>query len=191
MGAIVLIARLLLAAVFAVAGIAKMADEKGSKKSLLQLGVPASWADSIAMLLPVAELMCAAALLWRQYVVWGAEGAAALLSIFMVGIAMMLAKGKAPDCHCFGQLSSSPVSRWTLARNAGLLALAVLVMWRGVRDRVGRMDSRTALLLGISGAIAAGLAATVWLLLRMLKQNGRLLMRLEAVEKKLGIDPSA
>jgi hypothetical protein len=41
------------------------------------------------------------------------------------------------------------------------------------------------------GVPAAGIAVVAWLVLHMLRQNGRLLVRLEAVEKKLAIDPAA
>ena len=39
--------------------------------------------------------------------------------------------------------------------------------------------------------LAVALGLTIWLLFQMLQQNGRLLVRLEAVEKKLNIDPNA
>jgi peroxiredoxin len=39
--------------------------------------------------------------------------------------------------------------------------------------------------------LAVALALTIWFLFHMLQQNGRLLVRLEAVEKKLNIDPNA
>ena len=57
-----LIARLTLAAVFAVAGLAKVADSAGSRKSLTEFGVPKSLAPALAWLLPVMELACAVAL---------------------------------------------------------------------------------------------------------------------------------
>jgi thiol-disulfide isomerase/thioredoxin/uncharacterized membrane protein YphA (DoxX/SURF4 family) len=192
MGSVVLIARLILAAVFAVAGIAKLLDRQGTKKSLPQFGVPDFLAAPFAILLPLAELTCAAGLLVTSWM-WPAAGAtAALLALFTLGIGITLARGKAPDCHCFGQMSSKPVSWRTLVRNAALLVLALVVVWKG-RDTPGEWpvpSNLEAVLVAVSLAIAVGLAVTIWLLFHMLKQNGRLLLRLEAVEKKLDIDPN-
>ena len=47
--------------------------------------------------------------------------------VFSVAIALSLARGRAPECHCFGQLHSAPAGPMTLARNAVLAALAVFV----------------------------------------------------------------
>jgi uncharacterized membrane protein YphA (DoxX/SURF4 family) len=73
-----LIARVLLAAVFGVAGVAKLADQKGSRSSLTQFGVPAFAVPAAALLLPLAELACAVALLRASWAWWGAAGALAL-----------------------------------------------------------------------------------------------------------------
>src|ERR1700674_1163700 len=131
MSIIVLAARLLLAAVFTVAGIAKLLDLAGSRKSLADFGVPAWLSKPLGVFLPLAELVCAAALIPSASAVWGARGVAALLAIFIAGISINLARGRTPDCHCFGQLSSSPVSWKTLARNVVLLALAGVVVAQG------------------------------------------------------------
>jgi peroxiredoxin len=47
-----------------------------------------------------------------------------MLLVFAVAIAWNLARGRAPDCHCFGQLHSSPASLGTVARNLALAAVA-------------------------------------------------------------------
>jgi methylamine dehydrogenase accessory protein MauD len=48
-----------------------------------------------------------------------------------LGISVALSKGQAPDCHCFGQIHSSPAGRGTLARNGILAAVAVFVIAEG------------------------------------------------------------
>ena len=58
-----LIARLLLALVFLVASVAKLADRVGSRQALMDLGVPAPIATPLKMLLPLAELAVAATLI--------------------------------------------------------------------------------------------------------------------------------
>jgi len=47
-------ARLLLAVVFAVAGLAKLADRAGSRQTLIDFGVPALLAKPFGVLLPLA-----------------------------------------------------------------------------------------------------------------------------------------
>jgi uncharacterized membrane protein YphA (DoxX/SURF4 family) len=58
-----LIARLVLAGVFAVAGVAKLADLPGSRRAVAAFGVPRHLADPLGLLLPLAELAVAALLL--------------------------------------------------------------------------------------------------------------------------------
>jgi thiol-disulfide isomerase/thioredoxin len=193
---VILAARLVLAAVFAAAGVAKLLDRKGSGKSLAEFGVPKGLAPALGVVLPVVELACAVALVVDSWAWWGACGVAVLLVVFIAAIGVSLARGRRPDCHCFGQLSSSPVSGRTVARNAVLLALAGVVVAQG-QDYVGEWPSLdgwssfelAVLVAGV--ALAAVVAVMGWVLLHMLKQNGRLLVRLEAIEKKVGVDPNA
>ena len=60
---LLLCARLLLALVFLVAGLAKLADLAGSRQALRDFGVPARLATPLGTLLPLAELVVAVALL--------------------------------------------------------------------------------------------------------------------------------
>src|SRR5919107_3474454 len=131
MDAALLIARLVLAAVFTIAGVAKLADLKGSRRAIIELGLPAVVASPLALLLPLAELGVGAALIPASSAWWGALGALGLLLLFVVGISINLARGKKPECHCFGQLHSAPAGWKTLARNAVLAAVAGLVFWGG------------------------------------------------------------
>src|SRR5438128_3963970 len=128
--------RLVLAAVFLVAGMAKLADLAGSRQALRDFGVPASLSSPFGMLLPLAELAVAGALLLSGSAWWGAAGALVLLLLFVAGISYNLAHGRTPDCHCFGQLHSAPAGWPTLIRNLVLSALAGFVFWFG-RDNAG------------------------------------------------------
>src|SRR2546425_10207105 len=98
---ILLILRLVLAAVFLVAGLAKLADLAGSRQSLRDFGVPAALANPFGMLLPVAELAVAVALILTFSAWWAALGALALLLRFLVGIGFNPAPRAAPHRHCF------------------------------------------------------------------------------------------
>ena len=77
--AAILCARLLLAVVFALAGVAKLADRAGTRQALVDFGVPAALAGPFWILLPLAELAVAAALVPATTAWWGAVGALALL----------------------------------------------------------------------------------------------------------------
>jgi uncharacterized membrane protein YphA (DoxX/SURF4 family) len=128
MDAALLIAHLVLAGVFALAGVAKLSDLEGSRKAIIDFGLPAVLASPLALLLPLAELAVAAALIPASTAWWGALG---LLMLFVVGISLNLARGRKPDCHCFGQLHSAPAGWKTLARNGVLAAVAGFVLWEG------------------------------------------------------------
>ncbi|HZQ83637.1 MAG TPA: MauE/DoxX family redox-associated membrane protein [Acidimicrobiales bacterium] len=127
----VLIARLLLAVVFAVAAVGKLMDREGTRRALVEFGVPASLAEPGALVLPFAELAVSAFCLVGPVAVWGAMGALVLLAFFSTGIAVSLAHGRRPDCHCFGQLHSAPAGPGTLARNAVFIVLAGVILLRG------------------------------------------------------------
>lgn len=188
--AALLLARLLLAAVFAVAGIAKLADLAGFRKTLIDFGVAAGLAPLAAVLIPLLELGCAAALLPAASAEWGAGGVLALLVLFSVGIGISLARGRRPDCHCFGQLQSAPVGGATLARNAVLGAAAGFVWWQAPAHPDASAASWMAGLSGFESSVL-GLAALAmvqfWFLFHLLRQNGRLLLRIERLEAKLGV----
>ena len=71
MDTVLLLARLLLVAVFAVAGFAKLADREGSRKGLEGFGVPANVAVPGSILLPIAEIAVAILLLPVGTAWWG------------------------------------------------------------------------------------------------------------------------
>ena len=129
-----LIARLLLAIVFVVAGITKLTDRAGLRQAIIDFGVPATLATSLGFILPPAELAVAGALIPRASAWWGAIGALSLLLLFTVGTVANLALDRKPDCHCFGQLHSSPAGWKTLGRNGVLVVIAGFVAWQGWED---------------------------------------------------------
>jgi methylamine dehydrogenase accessory protein MauD len=191
--ATLLCARLLLALVFAVAGVAKLADRAGSRQAVGEFGVPAALAAPLGILLPLAELAVAVALVPTTTAWWGAIGALALLLVFVAGITYNLARGRKPNCRCFGQLHSAPAGWSTLARNAVLAAPAAFVVWQGREGNVGPSaigwvgaPSAVQVLEVFAAVLVVGLlAAQWWFLFGLLRQNGRLVSRLEAVEKSL------
>src|SRR6476646_6100915 len=131
MSLLLLLLRLFLAGIFAVAGAAKLADLPGSQKAMRDFGVPSKLADVFGMLLPLAELAIAVALVVPPTAWWGAVAALALLLIFVAGIGYNLVQGRTPDCHCFGQLHSAPAGWSTLIRNLMLAGFAGVVVGFG------------------------------------------------------------
>jgi peroxiredoxin len=188
-----LIARLVLGAVFTLAGVAKLSDLKGSRQAIIDFGVPSAIGAPLGLLLPLAELTVAATLLPASTAWWGALGALTLLSVFVVGISINLARGRKPECHCFGQLHSAPAGWKTLARNGALAAVAGFVLWEGYEGGAGPSAlawlgalTTTQLLGLLGGFLVLALLAGQWVfLVHLLRQNGRLLVRLEALEASL------
>jgi uncharacterized membrane protein YphA (DoxX/SURF4 family) len=127
---VVVAARLVLGVVFAVAGWTKARDVVGTRAAVRAFGVPTPFIVPIAFLLPVAELTVAVLLLFEDTAAIGAVGAIVLLALFIVAITVSLARGRRPDCHCFGQVRSEPVGAATLVRNWVLIALAIFVAAR-------------------------------------------------------------
>jgi len=194
MPGLVLGVRLVLAAVFAVAGTAKLLDAAGSRGALEGFGVPRAAARLAGTVLPVAELAIAAGLLVPASAWWSALAAAGLLAVFMAAIGLSMARGAAPDCHCFGRLHSAPVSWRTQLRNGVLAAAAGVAVLAG-RGASGLSPVRWA---GHLNAAEPGLAAAVvvlsavaagqgWFLYGLSRQNGRVLARLENLEQRTGI----
>lgn len=192
MDAALLVWRLLLAGVFLVAGVAKLADLAGSRRAVVGFGVPERLAGAVGVGLPVCELAIAVALIPSVSARFGALGALLLLSMFVVGIAMALRRGSEADCHCFGQLHSAPIGRRTLVRNGVLAAAAGFLLLAGW-NHPG--VSATEWVAGLSAGWAAALALGVllvlvigflaWFSLQLLSQNGRMFARLEAIEAAL------
>ncbi|MCC6792255.1 MAG: redoxin domain-containing protein [Thermomicrobiales bacterium] len=184
-----LIARLILAAVFAVAGFAKLLDRNGSREGLEGFGVPPSLAKPGAILLPIVEIAVAVLLLPVGTAWYGGLAALLLLLAFVGGIAYNMSKGRAPDCHCFGQLHSEPAGWSTLIRNAVLSAVAIFLLIPGPGDSghslVGWIGDLSAgeVVLGIVAIVALiAVAIEGWLLIHLLGQNGRVLLRLDALD---------
>ena len=198
MNVALLLARLLLAGVFVVAGVAKLTDRAGSRRTLAAFGVPGALTAPLAIILPVAELGIAIGLVRVSAAWWAALGALTLLLLFSGAIVLNLARGRRPECRCFGQLRPSRVGTPTVIRNVSLAVVAGFILWPAESNpgpsAVGWfIETSTAERLAILGAIvvAGVLAVQGWIVLNLLRQNGRLLGRLEALEKHFGIDPTA
>lgn len=120
------ISAVLLAAVFAVSGTAKLLDRRGTAEAVGALGVPAPLARATTTVLPLVELALAVLLLVPATGRAAAVGALLLLLVFTGVVVANLLAGRRPRCGCFGGLGSSDVSWRTVGRNALLAVAAAL-----------------------------------------------------------------
>jgi peroxiredoxin/uncharacterized membrane protein YphA (DoxX/SURF4 family) len=191
MEVVLLVVRLLLSSVFALAGVTKLLDRQGTRRAMLGFGIPSGLAAPVAAVLPFAEVAVAAALILTATAWWGALAALALLLGFTGAMGYQLARGRAPECHCFGQVSSEPVGPSTLVRNLILAVLAAVVIGAGPTraglSTAGRFGSTTDLhrladYLDVMTMVLVALGSTVLVLWR---QQGQLAQRLRELEADL------
>ena len=115
------LAGLVLAAVLAVAGVAKLRRREATAQAFAALGLrrPATLARAI----PIAELAVAAGLVLVPPI--GAYAAIALLVAFSLVVVRALRHHVKAPCGCFGAAHDAPISGVELLRNALLLVAAV------------------------------------------------------------------
>jgi uncharacterized membrane protein YphA (DoxX/SURF4 family)/peroxiredoxin len=177
--------QLVLAAVFAVAGAAKLRDLAETRRAVAGFGAPAPLQAPLAVVLPLVELAIAGALFVPALARWAALAALALLLVFCAVIVRALARGSAPDCNCFGGLTQTEVGRGTLARNLLLGALAAFAAFgtdepMGALGWIGHVAARDRVPAIVIGVLVAAQLALGWFCWAVLRQNGRLLLQLEA-----------
>jgi thiol-disulfide isomerase/thioredoxin len=193
-----LVSRAVLALVFGVAGIAKLADRTGTKRTLEAFGLSTDMARRVPPVLPIAELAVALALVPAATARSGAASALLMLGAFSAAAAVALARGRRVECHCFGQLTGGTVGWRTLARNAVLAALAVGVLI-AERDRrppafgalIVHLDGAELLVWVVGVASIALLGLGAWGFVHLLQGHGRLLLRVDALERRLAVAGAA
>jgi cytochrome oxidase Cu insertion factor (SCO1/SenC/PrrC family) len=190
MGSVALGARILLALVFGTAAAGKFADQPGTRRALADFGAPRGSLKALGLLLPLAELATAVALLFQPSAQWGALAAAILVALFVAGIARAMARGEAPDCHCFGQISSSPAGPRTLVRNAVLIVPAIFLVAYGPGTSIDAWVSArstaelVAFFTGVAGVALGAMCVRIWLTNRRLRDD------LERANKVLAAFPA-
>lgn len=188
---ILLILRVLLAAVFALAAVGKLQDRAGAQKAMADFGVPESAASSASLALALAELAVAFALLFPSISWFAAIGATLLLAAFTAGMAYQMAKGNAPDCHCFGQLHSEPVSIWSLGRNAVFLVPAVLLVisGRAVQGPAIAITAHEYFIVAVLVALFCAAAAIAGYAKQIIANQQKIIRRVETLELLSGGEP--
>jgi len=184
MDIVLLILRLVMAAVFGVAAVGKIFDPVGSEKAFADFSVPEIFRKPLVYLLPLAELLIAVSLLFVETSWFGAIGGAGLFLIFIGGMIYQMANGNAPDCHCFGQIHSEPVGISSILRNVGLLGIEVVLILVGrVNQGVSIVNTNQDIMQVVIGiAVIVLLAAVVYFLKRISEQQTQIMRRIELME---------
>jgi peroxiredoxin/uncharacterized membrane protein YphA (DoxX/SURF4 family) len=182
---ILLLIRLVLFGVFALAGVSKLLDLKGSEKAVKDFGTPEEYAKIFAIALPFAEIVFAVCLLFVGTSWIGAVGALILLLSFIGGMIWQMAQGKAPDCHCFGQIHSEPVGKKSLIRNVVFAALALILAAQGRANQgfsFSELPNDIAMQLFTGLAVVALLGAVIFYLKKISEQQAQIMRKIEVLE---------
>ena len=193
---VALVARLALVVTLLISAIAKIRDQAGARQAVKDFGVPSGLAATVAFALAPLELASAALLLTTgSGVVAGAVLAMTLLAVFTVGIAVNLLRGNRVDCHCFGAMSTKPLSWWSVVRNLLLIGVGALVLgggssqdfvWTEIDELFDGLSSAEAWLTVGLVALVAAVATLGWLFFQLLQRYGSVLLRVEALEAGSG-----
>lgn len=184
MDTFLLLLRLILFGIFALAGVAKFLDLKGSEKAFKDFGIPDALAKPSSIALSVFEILIAILFLSVDTAWYGAIGASALLLLFIGQMVYQMAQGRAPDCHCFGQLHSAPVGKISVARNIAFGVVALFLVYRGPTGQgLSLADPRLDIMQLAFGVIfIACLLAVVFYLKKISEQQTEIMRRIELME---------
>ena len=129
------LARLVVGGVWLWAGFAKLPHPNASVSAVraYQL-LPAGLAETVGRVLPMLEIVVGACLVLGLLVRF-IGGVSALMQVaFVIGIVSVWSRGIAIDCGCFGSGGADPDAfgkyPWEIARDVGLGALSLLLVWR-------------------------------------------------------------
>lgn len=127
MSDLLLVCRLTLICVLAVAGLAKLRDRRRFATALGDLTyLPAAARPALALLVPAAELIAAVLLALPRTLTAGLAVAVALCAAFSAVAVTTMRRGSSAGCPCFGSRTTVPMGPWHVARNATLTVLALL-----------------------------------------------------------------
>lgn len=186
---LLLFIRLILAALLATAGIAKLADLSGAEKAAQGFGVSGNLARVGPIALSVLEIAIAGSFLFPESSWYAAIAAGTLLVVFIGMMTYQWSKGNAPDCHCFGQLHSEPVGLKSIVRNVIFLAISVPLLVRGQGRQGLAIEQITAemmptILGGLAVIMLAGALLYLRRIIRLQNELGRRIDVLEVIARE-------
>lgn len=118
---------IVLAAVLALSGVAKLRDRGSTQSAIVLLRLPrilhGAW---VATALPIGELVLAVLLLATpgQWALLPAAAAFALFGVYLAIVARAMTFDLRPSCGCFGRIGDQRIRAKTVVRNVLLLALS-------------------------------------------------------------------
>ena len=115
------IAAVVLGAALVAAGVFKLAGRPAWPKQAADMGV----VRPVAVVVPWVEIVIGVALASHFFEPWPALAAIVFLIGATVVIVRRLLDGSRPPCACFGSRSTRPLGAYHVARNGGLLVLAM------------------------------------------------------------------
>lgn len=128
---LLLTARIILAVVFIFSGIQKITEPAAFAESILNYKlIPEVLINIASISLPWIELTAGVLLLFGVAVKENAAIISALLGIFIIAIAISVARGLNIDCGCFGTAGGSKVGFGKIGENLLLFALGILLVYK-------------------------------------------------------------
>lgn len=130
-----LLARLVLGGVWLWAGLAKLPHPQTSISAVraYQL-LPTGLAETVGHVLPWLEVVVGACLVLGLLLRFTGVVSGLLLVAFVIGMISVWSRGIEIDCGCFGSGGPNPDASkqypWEIARDVGLLALSLFLVWR-------------------------------------------------------------
>ena len=185
---------LLLAGALALGGTAKWGATAATRDTMRELGLPRRAVQWLAPALPVIELALAAMLLLPAVAWWATMLALLLYAGTGAVVCGNLLAGRAPACNCFGQHRAAPITWGTALTSGVLLGCAGVLLWHAptvlvdglalwTLDAAKQVDSAA-----VAWLLVALLAALVtWLLCQLVRQQGRLLLRIDALDERMNV----
>ena len=180
--------RLLLGAILLMAAAGKLLHRQAYAQTLAEFGIPTALRPQLAWLMPMCELAIAFMLTLAMSTWWSAIAGAALLALYNAVLVYKLLQGQRPSCNCFGQQDATPIGLTTLLRNGVLLSMAGALIYAGPAYAHAPLWPHLAEILLTAPTLSlcvAVMALQWWLLQHALRQNGRLILRMDTLELRL------
>jgi len=184
--------RLFLAAVFVLAVVGKVRQQTGFRRTLAGFGVPAWAVGPASLVIPSAEAGVAVLLVPAMSAWWGAGAGLLVLTVFTAAVGANLARGRRPDCRCFGAATAAPIGPATLVRNGALAGCATILLIEGpgagldspgAAWRLASGDERFLVLVAL--VLLVALVATTLQVGHLRRHNARLTARADNLERQL------
>jgi peroxiredoxin len=188
---LLVISRIILITVLIIAAIAKLINHQSFIDTLIGFGMPHGMHKVIGFLIPWVEISLATLLIFSVTLWWASVATLVLLASFTAMIYYNLIKGKRPSCNCFG-IKNKPINKVTLLRNIALIACTLLLVFYSPHYNNPNMAYWLGEIFSVIGAaslltwlIVAVVVIEAWLILKLFRQNGRLILRIDNLELQL------